>query len=629
VIALRSLASRHNRIAGFGQRMLHLFPPLQDAIIGLMRGDARRRYELWVAAYDTVVEADLSAMRKELSRWPEPQLLSLVVPITDTSDAMLEVFVNSLCAQVYEQWEVNFISTSPNDEHVIAFLAQLSSRDSRFRQLPQRQPSLAETWNAALRSSASEFAVLVSPWVSLRPHALFLIARAIESDPDAVLVYGDEDAIDESGSRYDHYFKPDWNEALLRSQNYLGDLVCFRRSRALAVGGCQEEPDGDCAWGLFLRLTADASPTAIRHLPFVLSHRRTAARASSGKQRQEEVARALERRLAGVGERAQVEPAGEASYRTRYALPDEPPTVTIIVPTTCKLDFLRPCLNGILNRTSYPKLEVLVVVNGMRVNTTEQWEYLEEIGAVPYVRLLFNDDCPYNFSKTNNWAADQAKGELLCFLNDDTEVIATDWLSTMTGHVLRDRVAAVGAMLLYPNGRIQHAGVVLGAGGVAAHTYRSMPGGIHGYHDRAVIDQDVSCVTAACMLVRRDAFSNVGGFDETLAVAFNDVDLCLRMHEAGWRIVWTPSARLHHKESASIGRHETAEGEGRWMLEWNRIRSRWGAQLMSDPQYSPNLSLDALQLWEPAFPPRVSYPWRPRGNERGESAEIMASYAAR
>jgi len=599
---------------------------LQDAVIGLIRGDARRRYEMWVSAYDTLGEADLSAMRDELSRSPDRHLLSLVVPIADASEAMLEAFVNSLWTQVYERWEVNFIISSPTDGHAAAFLAQLPSRDSRFRRLPQRTSSLAGAWNTALRSSASEFVVLVRPSVSLRPHALFLIARAIERDPDAVLIYGDEDAIGESGSRHDHYFKPDWNEALLRSQNYLGDLVCFRRSRALAVGGCQEEADCDCAWGLFLRLTAAASPTAIRHLPFVLSHRPTAGRPANGKRRQE-VARALEQRLARIGERAQVEPAGEASYRTRYALPDEPPTVTIIVPTTCRLEFLRPCLNGILNRTSYPKLEVLVVVNGMGVNTPEQWEYLEEIAALPHVCTLFNDDRPYNFSKTNNWAAEQALGELFCFLNDDTEVIATDWLSTMTGHVLRDRVGAVGAMLLYPKGRIQHAGVVLGAGGVAAHTYRSMPGRILGYHDRAVIDQDVSCVTAACMLVRREAFSNVGGFDEALALAFNDVDLCLRLHEAGWRIVWTPGAQLYHKESASIGRHDTADGEGQWTFEWSLIRSRWGGQLMSDPQYSPNLSLDARQLWEPAFPPRVSYPWRPRSNEAPADTETIAPYS--
>ncbi len=187
---------------------------------------------MWVSAYDTLGEADLSAMRDELSRSPDRHLLSLVVPIADASEAMLEAFVNSLWTQVYERWEVNFIISSPTDGHAAAFLAQLPSRDSRFRRLPQRTSSLAGAWNTALRSSASEFVVLVRPSVSLRPHALFLIARAIERDPDAVLIYGDEDAIGESGSRHDHYFKPDWNEALLRSQNYLGDLVCFRRSRA-------------------------------------------------------------------------------------------------------------------------------------------------------------------------------------------------------------------------------------------------------------------------------------------------------------------------------------------------------------------------------------------------------------
>jgi len=622
VSALRSLVSRHTRTADYVQRALDRFPAVQDAIGQLPRRDARRRYERWIAAYDVVGEADLSAMRAELSRFAEPRLLSLVVPLTHASDVVLEAFAQSLFAQVYERWEVNFVSTLPIDEHLATSLAQLSSRDRRFGPLPEAAGSVADAWNAALRSSATEFAVVVDPRVSLRPHALYLFASTIERDPDAVLIYGDEDVIDESGSRSDHYFKPEWNAALLRSQNYLGDLVCFRRSRALAVGGCQEEPDGDCVWGLFFRMTADASSDAIHHLPFVLSHRPTAS-AHVNRKRRDEVARALEQRLASIGEPGQIEPAGEASYRTRYALPRHPPTVSIIVPTTCTLELLRPCLDGILHRTSYSDLEVLLVVNGERENTREQREYLREIAALPQVRTLFMNDRPYNFSKTNNWAAEQANGELFCFLNDDTEVITADWLSTMIGHVLRDRVGAVGALLLYPNGRIQHAGVVLGAGGVGAHLYRSMPRGAHGYHDRAVVDQDVSCVTAACVLVRREAFSSVGGFDETFAVAFNDVDFCLRLHEAGWRIVWTPGAQLYHKESSSLGRHYTAEDQNRWRFEWNLIRSRWGTKLMSDPHYSPNLSLDVLQLWEPAFPPRVSYPWRPRSMEQASKAEIV------
>jgi GT2 family glycosyltransferase len=269
-------------------------------------------------------------------------------------------------------------------------------------------------------------------------------------------------------------------------------------------------------------------------------------------------------------------------------------------------------MDGLMNRTAYEDLEVLLVVNGMHENTREQRDYLREITTLPNVRTLYFDERPYNFSKTNNWAAQQASGDLLCFLNDDTKVITADWLSTMTGHVLRDRVGAVGALLLYPNDRIQHAGVVLGAGGVGAHPYKSMPRDIRGYHERAVVDQDVSCVTAACVLVRREAFSSIGGFNEKFAVAFNDVDFCLRLQEAGWRIVWTPSAQLYHRESSSLGRHDTAEGETQWKAEWDLIHRRWGPKLMSDPYYSPNLSLDVLELWEPAFPPRVSYPWRLR-----------------
>ncbi len=214
----------------------------------------------------------------------------------------------------------------------------------------------------------------------------------------------------------------------------------------------------------------------------------------------------------------------------------------------------------------------------------------------------------------NNWAADRSRGALLCFLNDDTVVIERSWLSEMVAHVLQDGVAAVGAMLLYPNERIQHAGVVLGAGDVAAHNYSRRPRVIRGYHDRALVDQDVSCVTAACMLMRRNVFLEVGGFDEALAIAFNDVDLCLRLRRVGWRIVWTPSAELYHRESASIGRHDS-ERENERAFESDLMYRRWGGELLSDPHYSPNLSLDPLMLWEPAFPPRVSLPWRVEPHE--------------
>jgi GT2 family glycosyltransferase len=617
VVALRSFFLRHHRTAGHVQRVLDRFPSLQDAIGQLGRSVAPRLYEEWIAAYDAISDADIAAMRREAARFAEPPLLSLAVPLSEADDTLLAEFATSLFAQAYERWEVNFVSTAPLNGGLATSVERLSLNDRRFARLAEGSGSVTDRWNVALRSGTSEFVVVVDPPVSLGPHALFLLARTIDREPEVALIYGDEDAMDESGSRSAHYFKPAWNAALLRSQNYLGDLVCINRSRALAVGGFHEALDGDCLWGLLLRLTTAASPDAIHHLPFVLSHRRTE------RPRPLHAARAHEQRLASIGEPGQVEHVADASYRIRPALPERGPTVSIIVPTTCTLELLRPCMDGLLNRTDYADLEILLVVNGMREGTREQKDFLREITVLPNVRALYFEDRPFNFSETNNWAAEQARGDLLCFLNDDTEVITADWLSAMTGHALRDRVGAVGALLLYPNDRIQHAGVVLGAGGVGAHLYRSMPRGVRGYHDRAAVDQDVSCVTAACVLVRREAFSSIGGFDEKFAVAFNDVDFCLRLQEDGWRIVWTPSAQLYHKESSSFGRHDNAEDQSRWDFEWDLIHRRWGTKLTCDPQYNPNLSLDVLQLWEPAFPPRVSYPWRVRSTGQAAKARII------
>jgi len=580
---------------------MYRFPLAEDAILALIRGDPQKRYERWIATYDTLDDADLSLMGEELSRLTNPPLLSLIVPLASGSEAMPDALDKSLRAQVYQRWEAEVVRASAVGE-----------------------------WNAALRSATGDYVLVVDPHVVLRPHALFLFALVIARDSDALLVYGDEDEIDATGRRSRHYFKPDWNSVLLRSQNYLGGVVCFRSADALAARGFEEEADGDCAWGLSLRITAGAPPQGIHHLPFIVSHRVRHHRVEdSDSDRRERAARAIEERLRRMGERMEAEPVGEPSYRAPYSLPEEPPVVSVIVPTTGRLDVLRPCVDGLLNRTSYPHFEVLLVVSGTDPPTLEQRRYLEAMGKQRQVRVLFYDERPYNFASTNNWAVEQARGELLCFLNDDTEVIGSDWLSAMVSEVLQDRVGVAGAMLLYPNNRIQHAGVILGVGGVAAHAYRGRRRDTRGYHGRALVAQDVSCVTAACMVVRREALSDVGGLDPTLAIAFNDVDLCLRLREAGWRIVWTPTAELYHKEAASIGRHNVGQMEEQWAFAYDAVRSRWSEQLLADPHYSPNLSLDGLEVWEPAFPPRVTYPWRAPSREAEADARTPSTFPGR
>ena len=576
-----SFLRRRRRVGVFVRRTLDRFPRLEDALLAVARGDPQKHYEAWVAAYDTIDDRDLAAMSDEQSAFPERPLLSLVVPVAGATAETLDALERSLSEQVYDHFEVWLVGDAPQEQ----------------------APATADAWNQALEAAAGEFAILVDPAVSLRPHALFLLARTIVDRPDALLVYADEDTIDERGRRSGHYFKPDWNEALLRSQNYLGGLVCFSRAHALASGGCREELDGDCAWGLFLRMTAGAPPGSIHHLPFVLTHR--PERQAGGETHRQRVARAHEQRLARLGNRARVEPVGESSHSIRYVLPDEPPSVSLIIASTGQPKILGRCLDS-LERTSYPDFEVLLAVSE---------RHAASVPARPRIRLLVYDDRPFNFSWVNNWAAAQTRSELLCFLNDDTEAITPDWLSAMVGQILHDRVGALGARLLFPNDRTQHAGVLVGPGGIAAHAYRGRRRETLGYHDRAVVDQDVSCVTAACMLIRRDAFDEVGGFDDALAVAFNDVDLCLRLREAGWRIVWTPGAELYHRESTSLGRHDAPAREEEWDRASELMLRRWSETLASDPHYSPNLSLDLARLWEPAFPPRVAHPWRAAARE--------------
>jgi GT2 family glycosyltransferase len=575
-------------------------------------------YPDWVKCFDTWSEKELAQLREDMERFAREPLLSVIMPVYNTPREWLERAFESVLAQIYPHWELCVSDNASTLPHVRRVLEAYASKDRRIR-VTYRDTNghISVNSNSALALASGDYIALLDSDDELPPHALYWVAKEINDYPDADLIYSDEDKLNDKGERYEPYFKPDWNPALIRSQNYICHLSVFRRSLVAKVGGFREGLEGSQDHDLVLR-SADASdPARIRHIPRILYHWRSIAGSTASAQAVGAKpyawlagARAIEDHLARNNIPGKVVPVSSknyqvAYYQIEYPLPAQPPKVSIIMPSACKLQLLRPCMRALMRNTTYPDFEVILVVNEIRFANEEQASYLEGLKQNPKVRLLVYKDRPFNFSWLNNWAAREATGPVLCLMNDDVEVVTPDWLEKMVSRLELDGVGMVGPMLYFPDDTIQHAGVTLGIGGVAAHTYINKPRGSFGYFGRAAVEQDLSCVTAACAVLRREAFEQIGGFDEDLAVAFNDVDLCIRLREAGWRILWTPHVEHYHHESASIGRHDSPERREKFREEVAMMRTRWGSVLDSDPFHNPNLSLRNTAIGF-AFPPRIA-----------------------
>lgn len=573
------------------------------------------RYADWVRAFDTLSEDDRTAIAARIAAMHYRPTISVVVPLYNTPEHLLRRCIDSVRTQLWPHWELCLADDASTAPHVRTICERYAAGDKRIR-FTRRENNghIAAASNTALGLASGEFVALLDHDDELAAHALYMVAEALNERPDLDLVFSDEDKIDDAGTRREPWFKSDWNYDLMLSQNAVVHLVVFRRRLVEEVGGFRGGFDGSQDYDLTLRIAERTTPDRIRHIPFILYHWRAipgSVALGVGEKDYPYVAAAhvLEEHLARTGRLgARVErQAHPGYYRIHWPLPPDPPRVAVIIPTRDKLQLLRVAVNSILERTDYPSVEMIIVDNGSVEQQT--LEYLQSIQELRNVRVLRYDQ-PYSFAALNNWAVAQTDAPLLGFVNNDVEVITPGWLSEMASHALRPEVGAVGCKLYFPNGTIQHAGIVVGIGGRAGHPHQGYQRDASGYFGRAVCVQRLSAVTAACMVMRREVFTRLGGFNERdFAIAFNDVDLGLRLNRAGLGVVWTPHAELFHHESASLGVPTSDHRQRQFAQECANLTRCWPEAIRNDPFYNPNLTNTGGD-WSVAIPPRVTRPWR-------------------
>lgn len=558
------------------------------------RRTVRHSYTQWLK---TRRELGPYRMRRVIDKLPRQPLISILVPVYNPRIEWLRKCLDSVLDQVYPHWQLCIADDASTDPDVGKLLAEYAERDSRIRvAIRERNGHICAASNTALEMAEGEFTALLDHDDCLSEAALFHVVEALHRHPDAGVLYSDEDKIADDGNRIDPHFKPQWNPDLLLAQNYLSHLGVYRTSLMREVGGFREGFEGSQDHDLALRCTARLEAQQIVHVPHVLYHWRagegSTALASGEKDYTSEAGlRAVASYLEAHAPEARVRHGHFANtYRVQWPLPSPAPLVSLLVPTRDRVEILKPCVDAILERTDYPNLEVLILDN--QSECADTLAYMEEVAKRDERVRVLRWNHPFNYSAINNFGARHARGEILGLVNNDIEPINADWLCEMVRQVSRAEIGCVGAKLYYPNDTLQHGGVILGIGGVAGHAHKYFSRHSPGYFTRLHLAHGLSAVTGACLLVRREVFEAVGGLNEEhLAVAFNDVDFCLKVREAGYRNLWTPYAELYHHESISRGADDDPTKRARANSEADYMRRTWGEALDQDPAYNPNLTL--------------------------------------
>ncbi len=593
---LRYAAGNPRKLMWIARRVWHIFSR------GQLRGVLQRHrvvqdiyqdYAAWSETEERNAVDRIAVYRAQAVQWPVHPRFSVLMPVYCPPQPYLEQAIQSVLDQQYPDWELRIVDDgSPTTAH-FAWLDALAARDGRVQFLRRKsRGGIAVATNDALAASSGDYCLFLDQDDLLTPSALFEFAARIVERPLTDMLYADEDRVDSAGLRSRPFFKPDWDPEWLRTTNYVLHPLVLRTTFLRAMGGLRTGLDGVQDWDVVLRAGETARPDAIEHVPRVLYHwREHAGSTAAGIYEKTGVVSAQERALRDSIKRraeiAEIENPGGA-WRIRYALPAEPPLVSIVIPTRDRVELLRRCVAGLCERTAYARWEAIIVDN----NTTESEALLFLSSLATDTRFkVIRDERGFNYSALCNEGVVAANGDIVVLLNNDVYPIDPYWLTELVVHSRRPEIGLVGAMLYYPNDTIQHAGVVLGLNGVADRPYIGYPRGFAGVDSRLLSVHTVTAMITACAAIRRSIYQRVGGMDESLPVACNDLDLCLRVAELGYRNVLTPHAELYHHESASRGYYYATAANAQELADEAAFAEKWRGNLDRDRTYNANLSL--------------------------------------
>lgn len=539
-------------------------------------------------------EKVLNQQKIRASSLPNPFTISIVIPVYNPPSQVLAETLDSVIKQSYPYWECCLANGDPSNQEVTQLIEKYSSTDSRFKIAALSENfGIAGNTNCAVALATGDYVAFLDHDDILAPFALFEVALRLWSDPEIDILYSDEDNVDEKGSRVDPFFKPDFSPDLLCSVNYMCHFLVVRKKIGEEIGWIRSEFEGAQDFDFVLRASENAKKIA--HIPKILYHWRSVTGSTASDFYAKPYAgssgiKALESRLKRRNLPGQVETNFMPTwYRVSYRLPISP-LVSIIILNRDHADDLSNLIDSIQIKSTYLNFEILIIENNSKderlfnlyktLTTTNQ-----------NIRVLEWNET-FNYSKANNYASKVANGDVLLFLNNDMEIITPTWLEELLMHALRPEVGAVGAKLLYPDDTIQHAGIVVGIGDVAGHGHKNYNSDRVGYGGQLKQVRNTSANTAACLMIRKEIFEKIGGFDENFILAFGDVDLGLKILEIGLNNVWTPFAELYHTESKTRGYEKTPKQLARYNNEVYYFRQKWRDFLnQGDPYYNPNLTL--------------------------------------